>query len=148
MTKHPYMDNEIDTVQQSEFDTKVRFINQNPRILLVEDDPLVRKVNTIYLTQLGCTVTSALTGKEAYLKFNKNIDLVLLDIGLPDTAGTSVCQQIRMHSDGLTVPIIALTAYGNHINEECLAVGFSEVATKPILIHELFHLLQRWLPKQ
>ena len=128
--------------------SKLHFGKLKPHILLVEDDPVAQKINVLFLNQFGCEVAVASTGSEAFEKYNNTIDLILLDIGLPDISGTSVCKQIRTLPSGHNVPIIALTAHGGEIKEECLAVGINEVAVKPILIQELFYLLQRWLNTQ
>jgi DNA-binding response OmpR family regulator len=76
-----------------------------PRILIVEDDPAVRDVLKIALEREGMTVEAVSNGERALKSFRDagTLDLVILDIMLPDLDGITLCQELRRSSD---VPII------------------------------------------
>ena len=80
------------------------------RILIVEDEESLLKLETILLTVRGFEVIGAITGKIAIEKIGvEKFDLVLLDIMLPDVDGFEVCRQIRKDPRTAAVPIIMLT---------------------------------------
>ena len=81
------------------------------RVLIVEDEESLLKLETILLTVKGFEVIGAVTGKIAIDKIGvEHFDLVLLDIMLPDIDGFEVCRQIRKDPRTAAVPIIMLTA--------------------------------------
>ncbi len=78
-------------------------------ILAVEDERSIRKLLRLYLDEAGYTVTEAADGAEALAKMRTGgIDLVLLDLMIPEVDGLEVCRRIR--ADNPSVPIIMLTA--------------------------------------
>lgn len=80
------------------------------RVLIVEDEESLLKLETILLTVKGFEVIPAFTGKMAIDKIGvEAFDLVLLDIMLPDIDGFEVCRQIRNDPRTAAVPIIMLT---------------------------------------
>ena len=84
------------------------------RILIVEDEESLVKLETILLTVSGFEVISAITGKMAIDKIGvEKFDLVLLDIMLPDIDGFEVCRQIRRDPRTAAVKIIMLTGKKN-----------------------------------
>src|SRR5919199_1901664 len=102
-----------------------------PKILIVEDDPAVRDVLRIALEREGMTVEAVEDGATALESFRSNgtLDLVILDIMLPDIDGITLCQEIRRGSD---VPIIMLTAREGERNVVVgLEVGADDYVTKP-----------------
>jgi two-component system aerobic respiration control sensor histidine kinase ArcB len=105
-------------------------------ILLVEDNAVAAKVATLLLTRLGAKVTLAGTGKGAIEEATqKNYDLILLDIGLPDISGIEVAQKIREFEaeKNKSTPIIALTAHvGKEEEQTYLDAGINEVLSKPL----------------
>ncbi|GGE61863.1 response regulator transcription factor [Priestia taiwanensis] len=99
-------------------------------ILLVEDEDILREILADYLLDAGFEVLEAIDGKEALSIFEeKEIDLVILDIMLPELDGWSVCRRIRKTSN---VPIIMLTARSD---EDDTLLGFElgadDYVTKP-----------------
>ena len=80
-----------------------------PKILIVEDDPAVRDILKIALEREGITVEAVENGEAARQSFRSvgSLDLVILDVMLPDTDGITLCQELRRNSD---VPIVMLTA--------------------------------------
>lgn len=99
-------------------------------VLLIEDENKIRTIVKDYFVKSGFHVLEAADGKEGlYIFQNENVDLILLDIHLPELDGWSVCRRIRQGSD---VPIIMLTARGD---DEDMLLGFElkadEYITKP-----------------
>jgi two-component system aerobic respiration control sensor histidine kinase ArcB len=105
-------------------------------ILLVEDNAIAAKVATLLLTRLGASVKVAYTGKAAIEEATqKNYDLILLDIGLPDMSGIEVAQEIRTFEaeKNRSTPIMALTAHvGKEEEKTYLDAGINEVLSKPL----------------
>ncbi|MGH3520789.1 MAG: response regulator transcription factor [Haloechinothrix sp.] len=104
------------------------------RILLVEDDDRVVAALTPALRRVNLVVRRAATAAQALAQYD-TADLILLDMGLPDQDGLSLCRQIRAHSD---VPIVAVTAR----REEAMVVsalraGVDDYVTKPYRLAEL-----------
>ncbi|MFM8383384.1 MAG: winged helix-turn-helix domain-containing protein, partial [Actinomycetota bacterium] len=84
----------------------------------------------------GFSVVTAATGTEALKKFDQGgIDLILLDLMLPEVSGTEVCRQIRAKSK---VPIIMLTAKDSEVDKVVgLEIGADDYVTKPYSAREL-----------
>ncbi len=102
-------------------------------LLLVEDDPGIAEPLMGGLIREGFTVTWAKTGGEALAA--KEVDLVLLDLGLPDIDGQVVCRRIREASH---VPIIIVTARGDEIDKvSLLEIGADDYVQKPFGFREL-----------
>ena len=106
-----------------------------PRILLVDDEQAVQKLLAFPLHQEGYEVVPATTGQEALDRFNENeIDLVVLDIMLPQVDGFEVCRQLRAKS---SVPIIMLTAKAEEFDKVLgLELGADDYITKPFSMRE------------
>src|SRR5579871_5142937 len=106
------------------------------KVLVVDDDPSLLKALRIGLTARGDEVVTAHTGAEAVTQTALvRPDLVILDLGLPDTDGLEVCRRIREFS---TVPIIVLSAYGDERRKvEALDGGADDFVTKPFGMAEL-----------
>ncbi len=84
---------------------------QKKRILVVEDEESLLKLETILLTVKGFEVVGAFTGQMALNKLaTEEFNLVLLDIMLPDIDGFEVCSRIRKDSRTSTLPVVMLTA--------------------------------------
>lgn len=108
-----------------------------PRLLLVEDNPLIQHVTQSLLNDAGFMVDVAGTGAEALEKFIPGkYRLIYMDIGLPDQDGYAVTQAIRAKEkalNGVAVPIIALTAHGAlDIEAFCGRAGMQGVLSKPL----------------
>jgi two-component system, OmpR family, alkaline phosphatase synthesis response regulator PhoP len=102
-----------------------------PNILIVEDDPAVRDVLKIALEREGMLVEAVGDGETALKRFRSldTLDLVVLDIMLPDIDGITLCQEFRRSSN---VPIIMLTAREGERNVVLgLEVGADDYVIKP-----------------
>ncbi len=111
-----------------------------PKILVVDDEPVNRRVLENHLTVAGYEVVEASSGKEALEELDTEIpfNLILLDVMMPEMSGYEVCEKIRERYIASDLPIILLTAK-NTVNE--LVDGFNSGAndylTKPISKNEL-----------
>lgn len=105
-------------------------------ILVIEDESSIADNITYALTAEGFTCSWADIGSTGLDILNtQNIDLVILDVGLPDINGFEVCKIIRKHSD---VPIIFLTARGEEIDRVVgLEIGGDDYVVKPFSPREL-----------
>jgi PAS domain S-box-containing protein len=118
--------------------------------LVAEDDKFSYKFLEGFLKQTRAEVLRASDGKEAVeiCRNNPAIDLVLMDIQMPEMNGLTATMEIKKFNAGL--PIIAQTA--NAINEErlrCLDAGCNDFITKPVNINELYDKISKWLmPRQ
>ena len=99
-------------------------------VLIVEDEPGIMKFIASYVENEGYKAIPATTGREAIEYFNQNaIDLVLLDLMLPDLSGEAICRRIRESSD---VPIIMITAKTDDASIIAgLEMGADDYITKP-----------------
>ena len=125
------------------------------RILVVEDD--VRNVFalTSVLEPKGAEVVLARNGLEALAALERTrtgeapaIDLVLMDIMMPEMDGMTAMREIRKQPDWKRLPIVALTAKAMRDDQEkCLAAGANDYIAKPLDVERLLSLLRVWMPK-
>lgn len=106
------------------------------RLLIVDDEPQIRKLLKVTLQAHGYVIDEASTGQEALSRSAALIpDLIVLDLGLPDLSGLDVLGRIREWS---TVPIIILTAKDRETDKiEALDNGADDYVTKPFGMGEL-----------
>jgi two-component system OmpR family response regulator len=107
-----------------------------PRILVVDDEPHIRDVICFALERAGLISTAVRNGTEAMAAFRRgNIDLIILDIGMPDMDGLEICRQIRKTSG---LPILFLSARDEEIDRVLgLEIGGDDYVTKPFSPREL-----------
>lgn len=108
----------------------------SPRILVVDDEPVVVEVVARYLAREGFSVSSAANGADAIAAFEREKPhLVVLDLMLPQIGGMEVCRLIRRTAD---VPIIMLTARGDEMDRIAgFEVGADDYLAKPFSPREL-----------
>tara|TARA_R110000868_G_scaffold410505_4_gene698816 strand:- start:47623 stop:50346 length:2724 start_codon:yes stop_codon:yes gene_type:complete len=115
--------------------------HHHANILLVEDDHLIQKVTKQLLENIGCHVKIAANGQQAMDSLiDNNYDLILMDIGLPDTDGFELTRNLHAHPqiNGHTPPIIALTAHvSDEDKERCEGCGMAGYLKKPVSQLEL-----------
>ncbi len=106
------------------------------RILVVDDEPQIRRVLRTTLSAQGYEVFDARSGEEALLSIrDQRFDLVLLDMNMPGMGGLAACREIRAGSDAA---IIMLTVRGSeHDKVTALDAGADDYITKPFGIPEL-----------
>lgn len=111
-------------------------MNNNPYILVVEDDRPIRNFITAALSSQGYKYIETDKGNEAVtLSISNHPDLIILDLGLPDIDGTEVIKRVR---GLLNIPIIIVSARENERQKvEALDMGADDYLTKPFGISEL-----------
>src|SRR5262245_46690567 len=107
-----------------------------PTVLFIDDEPSVRGATATLLRSRGYSVTLASTGAEGLSAFERDRpDLVILDLGLPDTNGVDLCRQLRTRAD---VPIVILSVRGDETTKvRALDAGADDYVTKPFGPEEL-----------
>jgi two-component system KDP operon response regulator KdpE len=105
-------------------------------ILVVDDEPQIRRVMLTTLTSQGYSVIEVRSGEEALEKMRtERVDLVLLDVNLPGISGLETCRGIRVSSD---VPIIMLTVRNSERDKvQALDAGADDYVVKPFGVEEL-----------
>lgn len=117
------------------------------RILVAEDNPVNREVAVAFLAKLGYRSSTAGNGVEALEAVKSGgFDLVLMDCEMPVMDGFEATRRIR-ESIHTGIPIIALTANAMQADRDrCLHEGMSDHLAKPVDLHKLADLLDKWLP--
>lgn len=120
------------------------------KVLLVDDDVRNIFALTSALEQKGAVVIIGRNGREAIdrLKEVEDIDLVLMDVMMPEMDGYEATLEIRKDPRWRKLPIIAVTAKAMKDDQErCLQAGANDYLAKPIDLDRLFSLIRVWLPK-
>ena len=103
---------------------------QNKTVMIADDEQRIRKLISDFLQREGYTVLEADNGQSTLALFaGEKIDLVILDVMMPEPDGLTVCREIRKKS---SVPIIMLTARGEELDQLfAFELGADEYVTKP-----------------
>jgi signal transduction histidine kinase/DNA-binding response OmpR family regulator len=118
------------------------------RVLVVEDNVANRKVAVRMVEKLGYRADVAANGVEAVRVLGEvRYDAVLMDCHMPEMDGFDATRALRRHeSDGHHTPVIAMTASAlSGDRERCLAAGMDDYISKPIKLHVVAAVLERWL---
>jgi twitching motility two-component system response regulator PilG len=117
------------------------------RILIVEDEENLLKLESILLTSKGYQVYGATDGRSALEEIERIMpDLVLLDIMLPDLDGFEVCRQIKENPGTCHVPVVMLSARKNRQDVERGAqVGADAYVTKPFKSAKVMEIMESLL---
>lgn len=119
-------------------------------VLLVDDDVRNIFALTSALEQRGAKVEIGRNGREALEQLDrvKEIDLVLMDVMMPEMDGLEATRHLRADPRFAKLPVIAITAKAmKDDREQCLAAGASDYLAKPVDLDRLFSLLRVWMPK-
>jgi signal transduction histidine kinase/DNA-binding response OmpR family regulator/CHASE3 domain sensor protein len=125
------------------------------RILVVEDDARNIFALSSILEPKGVRVEIARNGREALAALDRSqaapeaaIDLVLMDIMMPEMDGLTAMKEIRTRPAFEKLPIIALTAKARKDDQEkCLAAGANDYIAKPLDVEKLLSLVRVWMPR-
>jgi CheY-like chemotaxis protein len=126
-----------------------RRLLEGREVLLVDDDARNIFALTSVLENHDMRVTFAQDGRAAMDQLEKNpdVDVVLLDVMMPEMDGYQAMRAIRADARWASLPVIAITARAlNDDREKCLEAGASDYLSKPVDIDRLLELLCRWMP--
>jgi CheY-like chemotaxis protein len=119
------------------------------RVLIVDDDLRNVFAITSVLELYGLTVVHAPSGQQGIdtLRSDQNIDLVLMDVMMPEMDGYTTTAAIREMPGFADLPVIAVTARAMQGDrDKSLAAGATDYVTKPVDTEELLGCIRRWLP--
>jgi CheY-like chemotaxis protein len=125
-------------------------ILKGKNILIVDDDVRNLFALTTAFERYDINAITAESGKEAISILNEkqNIDIVLMDIMMPEMDGYETTQRIRRENKNNNLPIIAVTAKAmKGDRQKCIEAGASDYITKPVKIDQLLSLMRIWLYK-
>ncbi|MFE7083493.1 CHASE3 domain-containing protein [Priestia megaterium] len=121
---------------------------QGKRVLIVDDDQRNIFALKAALAKQGMTIITAENGIECLeiMQANERIDLILMDIMMPQMDGYEAMQKLRKDLHVTDLPIIALTAKAmKKDREKCLEAGASDYISKPLDLNQLFSVMRVWL---
>jgi len=123
------------------------YFDNNPRILLAEDNKVNRKIVEEILLQMGCRVDIALNGQQAIDRVRSiDYDIILMDIKMPVMDGIEATKIIKREKSKKCPPIIAMTAFSTTDDEEKFkGESFSGLISKPISTLNLGSILSKAL---
>jgi two-component system, OmpR family, KDP operon response regulator KdpE len=117
------------------------------RVLIVDDEPPIRKLLRLGLNAHGYEVLEAPNGKTALELLGQAPDLIILDLGLPDIEGHELLRTIRSRND--SVPIVVLSSRGDEAGKvQALDFGADDYVTKPFGMDELLARMRAALRHQ
>lgn len=119
------------------------------RVLVAEDDAFGEQVIRETLAGVGAQVTVARTGAEVLARVCAGdvIDIILMDVQLPDLDGIEVTRRVRADARAAGMVIIAMTASAEaQVRDACLGAGMDDFVAKPVDPELLFATMARWLP--
>lgn len=127
----------------------IKALDQNIRILVVEDDEISSLLLIKIARKLGVQVDVARDGLEAIRKFGERpYDMVLMDVELPNINGLEITAVIRSFEKkfGERTPIIGVSARAMmQDRERCLEVGMNDYLSKPVDLEKLLKVIQEWV---
>jgi two-component system KDP operon response regulator KdpE len=117
------------------------------KVLVIDDEPPIRKLLRMGLSTQGYDVLEAPNGKAALEMLERNPDLIILDLGLPDIQGHELLRTIRSRNE--SVPIVVLSSRGDEPGKvQALDLGADDYVTKPFGMEELLARMRAALRHQ
>jgi two-component system, OmpR family, KDP operon response regulator KdpE len=117
------------------------------QILVIDDEPPIRKLLRMGLSTQGYAILEAPNGKTALQLLEEKPDLVILDLGLPDIQGHELLRVIRARND--SVPVVVLSSRGDEAGKvQALDLGADDYITKPFGMDELLARIRAALRHQ
>ena len=117
------------------------------RVLVVDDEPPIRKLLRMGLGAQGYAILEAPNGKTALELLSQTPDLIILDLGLPDMQGLDLLRTIRTKND--SVPVVVLSSRGDEAGKvQALDLGADDYLTKPFGMDELLARMRAALRHQ
>ncbi len=124
-----------------------QFTKKSPKILLVDDNDINRRVAVSILQKSGCKVNEAPNGHEAIeLVQKKSFDLIFMDIQMPDLDGIQTTHIIKSLPLETIPPIVAMTAYSmEDDHDKFINDGLDDYVSKPIKASNLINIVKKWI---
>ncbi len=117
------------------------------KVLVIDDEPPIRKLLRMGLGTQGYEISEAANGKAGLDLLGQNPDIIILDLGLPDIEGLELLQMIRARNE--RVPIVVLSSRGDEAGKvEALDIGADDYVTKPFGMDELLARMRAALRHQ
>jgi len=118
-------------------------------ILLVEDEPLLRRAFRTLLEACGYRTLEAGTAGEALARVADEVPgLILVDLGLPDRDGLDLVRELRARADTRRVPVVALSGRGGaDTARACADAGCTDHLVKPVAPRDLVRRIPAWLER-
>lgn len=117
------------------------------KVLIIDDEPPIRKLLRMGLTTQGYQIIEAPNGKTALELLKEEPNLIILDLGLPDIQGHELLRMIRARSE--SVPIVVLSSRGDEAGKvQALDCGADDYLTKPFGMEELLARMRAALRHQ
>jgi two-component system KDP operon response regulator KdpE len=117
------------------------------KVLVVDDEPPIRKLLRMGLSTQGYDILEAPNGKASLELLAQNPDLVILDLGLPDMQGLELLRMMRARNEA--VPIVVLSSRGDEVGQvQALDLGADDYITKPFGMDELLARMRAALRHQ
>jgi two-component system, OmpR family, KDP operon response regulator KdpE len=117
------------------------------KVLIVDDEPPIRKLLRMGLSTQGYEILEATNGKTALAQLEEKPDLIILDLGLPDMQGLDLLTAIRARNE--SVPIVVLSSRGDEsVKVRALDLGADDYLTKPFGMEELLARMRAALRHQ
>jgi len=119
----------------------------HPKILVIDDEPPIRKLLRMGLSTQNYEVLEAANGKAGLELLAQKPDLIILDLGLPDIQGLELLRTIRSRNEG--VPIVVLSSRGDEAGKvQALDLGADDYVSKPFGMDELLARMRAALRHQ
>jgi HAMP domain-containing protein/signal transduction histidine kinase/CheY-like chemotaxis protein len=153
MVVHMHMDHKILPPAQQKLIESIRLkedVLVGKNVLIVDDDVRNLFALTTAFERFQINALTAESGREAIQLLNErsDIDMVLMDIMMPEMDGYETTQKIRRENKNSTLPIIAVTAKAmKGDRQKCIEAGASDYITKPVKVDQLLSLMRIWLYK-
>ena len=119
-------------------------------VLIVEDNPHLRRILATALEHHGYTISEAATGQDAILTaISAKPQLILLDVTLPDMTGTDAARALKQNPQTAHIPIVGWSAYfGAEWRDQALHLGMVEYLQKPIPLKEIEAVIEQFILKE
>jgi len=117
------------------------------KVLVIDDEPPIRRLLRMGLSTQGYEVLEATNGKTALEQLGQKPDLIILDLGLPDIQGHELLRTVRSRNEA--VPIVVLSSRGDEAGKvQALDLGADDYVTKPFGMEELLARMRAALRHQ
>nr|MBP8156411.1 response regulator [Leadbetterella sp.] len=141
-------DVKANAISETEISFNNYFKGYSPKILLVDDNAVNRKVASEILKKANCTVESADSGQKAIDIFssNQDFDVILMDIQMPEMDGIETTQKLKEKFGAQLPKVVAMTAYSmQHDRENFISRGMDDYISKPIRANLLIKKVEEYI---